>query len=34
MGEYVDKMATGSYFLETGSEPPYAISKEIIDNMI
>ncbi|KOC63514.1 Pancreatic triacylglycerol lipase [Habropoda laboriosa] len=34
MGEHVDKRATGSYFLMTRSEPPYAEETPSTDNMI
>ncbi|XP_035723151.1 pancreatic triacylglycerol lipase-like [Vespa mandarinia] len=34
MGEHVDKSASGSYFLRTRSEPPYAYLPEITNNNI
>lgn len=34
MGEHVDKMTTGTYFLKTRSEPPYTDQTEITDNTI
>ncbi|XP_068972803.1 pancreatic triacylglycerol lipase-like [Bombus flavifrons] len=34
LGEHVDKMATGTYFLTTRSEPPYSNQMEITDNTI
>lgn len=34
MGEHVDKSASGSYFLRTRSEPPYAYLPEITNNDI
>lgn len=34
MGEHVDKSASGSYFLRTRSEPPYAYQQEITDNNV
>lgn len=34
MGEHVDKMAQGSYFLRTRSESPYAYQAERINNDI
>ncbi|CAL7934488.1 unnamed protein product [Xylocopa violacea] len=34
MGEHVDKTATGTYYLRTKSDPPYAEQTEITDNSI
>ncbi|KZC09780.1 Pancreatic triacylglycerol lipase [Dufourea novaeangliae] len=34
MGEYVDKTTTGTYFLKTRSEAPYAYQEEITDNTV
>ncbi|XP_016838416.1 pancreatic lipase-related protein 2-like [Nasonia vitripennis] len=34
LGEHVDKSSRGSFFLRTRSEPPYAFTKEIIDNEV
>ncbi|XP_051156085.1 inactive pancreatic lipase-related protein 1-like isoform X2 [Leptopilina boulardi] len=33
MGEHVDKSATGSYFLKTRSEPPFAYTEEINNHL-
>lgn len=34
MGEHVEQTATGTYFLRTRSEPPYAKLAETTDNMV
>ncbi|XP_076629273.1 pancreatic triacylglycerol lipase [Colletes latitarsis] len=34
MGEHVDKTASGTYFLRTRSESPYAYQEEITDNSV
>lgn len=34
MGEHVSRVATGTYFLKTRSETPYAYQEEITDNTV